>query len=83
VLTAGLLLLLLLLSLLLLLFSDPSSGGERVRIELDGLEAIVKTASKAKFFVEFHSACLEGAQKTTTLKWAQLTTQLFLLLLLR
>lgn len=49
------------LLLLLLLFLDPNSGGERVRIELDGLEAIVKTASKAKFFVEFHSACLEGA----------------------
>ncbi|KAG7268786.1 LOW QUALITY PROTEIN: hypothetical protein CRUP_018341 [Coryphaenoides rupestris] len=45
--------------------TDPSSGGERVRIELDGLEAIVKTASKAKFFVEFHSACLEEARRSS------------------
>uniref|UniRef100_A0A8C4GZQ1 phosphatidylinositol-3,4,5-trisphosphate 5-phosphatase n=1 Tax=Dicentrarchus labrax TaxID=13489 RepID=A0A8C4GZQ1_DICLA len=31
-------------------------------IELEGIEAIVKTASKAKFFIEFHSSCLEEAQ---------------------
>lgn len=33
---------------------------ERAWIELEGIEAIVKTASKAKFFIEFHSPCLEG-----------------------
>lgn len=33
---------------------------ERAWIELEGIEAIVKTASKAKFFIEFHSSCLEG-----------------------
>ena len=33
---------------------------ERAWIELEGIEAIVKTASKAKFFIEFYSSCLEG-----------------------
>lgn len=33
---------------------------EKAWIELEGIEAIVKTASKAKFFIEFHSSCLEG-----------------------
>ncbi|KAJ3588591.1 hypothetical protein NHX12_012183 [Muraenolepis orangiensis] len=45
--------------------TDPKPpSGERVRIELEGLEAIVKTASKAKFFVEFHSACLEETRRS-------------------
>lgn len=34
---------------------------DRSCIELGTIEAIVKTASKAKFFIEFHSRCLEGA----------------------
>lgn len=34
---------------------------ERAWIELEGIEAIVKTAGKAKFFIEFHSSCLDGA----------------------
>lgn len=34
-------------------------------MELEGVEAIVKTASKAKFFIEFHSSCLEGALSLT------------------
>ena len=33
---------------------------ERAWIELEVVEAIVKTASKAKFFIELHSSCLEG-----------------------
>lgn len=40
--------------------TDPNPGMERAWIELEGMEAIVKTASKAKFFIEFHSSCLEG-----------------------
>lgn len=39
---------------------DVDSGSERASIELEAIEAIVKTASKAKFFIEFHSRCLEG-----------------------
>lgn len=33
---------------------------ERAWVELEGIEAIVKTASKAKFFIEFYSSCLDG-----------------------
>uniref|UniRef100_A0A7N6BHP1 phosphatidylinositol-3,4,5-trisphosphate 5-phosphatase n=1 Tax=Anabas testudineus TaxID=64144 RepID=A0A7N6BHP1_ANATE len=40
--------------------TDPNPNMERAWIELEGIEAIVKTASKAKFFIEFHSHCLEG-----------------------
>lgn len=40
--------------------SDLNPSMERAWIELEGIEAIVKTASKAKFFIEFHSCCLEG-----------------------
>lgn len=40
--------------------TDLNTGMERAWIELEGIEAIVKTASKAKFFIEFHSSCLEG-----------------------
>lgn len=40
--------------------TDLNSGMERAWIELEGIEAIVKTASKAKFFIEFYSSCLEG-----------------------
>lgn len=40
--------------------TDPNPNMERAWIELEGIEAIVKTASKAKFFIEFHSSCLEG-----------------------
>ncbi|CAB1325382.1 unnamed protein product [Coregonus sp. 'balchen'] len=39
--------------------TEPSLSMERAWIELEGIEAIVKTASKAKFFIEFHSSCLE------------------------
>ncbi len=40
--------------------TDLNSSMEKAWIELEGIEAIVKTASKAKFFIEFHSSCLEG-----------------------
>ena len=40
--------------------TDVNTGMERAWIELEGIEAIVKTASKAKFFIEFHSSCLDG-----------------------
>uniref|UniRef100_A0A4W6EF88 phosphatidylinositol-3,4,5-trisphosphate 5-phosphatase n=1 Tax=Lates calcarifer TaxID=8187 RepID=A0A4W6EF88_LATCA len=38
---------------------------ERAWIELEGMEAIVKTASKAKFFIEFHSSCLEETRRSS------------------
>uniref|UniRef100_A0A7N5ZRR4 phosphatidylinositol-3,4,5-trisphosphate 5-phosphatase n=1 Tax=Anabas testudineus TaxID=64144 RepID=A0A7N5ZRR4_ANATE len=34
-------------------------------IVLEGIEAIVKTASKAKFFIEFHSHCLEDTRRSS------------------
>uniref|UniRef100_A0A4W6EHL0 phosphatidylinositol-3,4,5-trisphosphate 5-phosphatase n=1 Tax=Lates calcarifer TaxID=8187 RepID=A0A4W6EHL0_LATCA len=40
--------------------TDQNPSMERAWIELEGMEAIVKTASKAKFFIEFHSSCLEA-----------------------
>lgn len=43
--------------------TDVTRGVERAWIELEGIEAIVKTASKAKFFIEFHSSCLEGRRE--------------------
>ncbi|AWP11906.1 putative phosphatidylinositol 3-4-5-trisphosphate 5-phosphatase 2B-like [Scophthalmus maximus] len=45
--------------------TDPNPGVERAWIELEGMEAIVKTASKAKFFIEFHSSCLEETQRSS------------------
>ncbi|KTG35918.1 hypothetical protein cypCar_00008238 [Cyprinus carpio] len=39
-------------------------GSERASIELEAIEAIVKTASKAKFFIEFHSRCLEEPRRS-------------------
>uniref|UniRef100_A0A8D3E575 phosphatidylinositol-3,4,5-trisphosphate 5-phosphatase n=1 Tax=Scophthalmus maximus TaxID=52904 RepID=A0A8D3E575_SCOMX len=44
---------------------NPNPGVERAWIELEGMEAIVKTASKAKFFIEFHSSCLEETQRSS------------------
>lgn len=40
--------------------TDLNFSVEKAWIELEGIDAIVKTASKAKFFIEFHSSCLEG-----------------------
>ncbi|XP_029367782.1 inositol polyphosphate phosphatase-like 1b isoform X1 [Echeneis naucrates] len=45
--------------------TDPNPSMERAWIELDGVEVIVKTASKAKFFIEFHSACLEETRRSS------------------
>uniref|UniRef100_A0A9J8AKD0 phosphatidylinositol-3,4,5-trisphosphate 5-phosphatase n=1 Tax=Cyprinus carpio carpio TaxID=630221 RepID=A0A9J8AKD0_CYPCA len=41
-----------------------SFSAERASIELEAIEAIVKTASKAKFFIEFHSRCLEEPRRS-------------------
>lgn len=43
------------------LLKTDTGPSERAYIELEGVEVIVKTASKAKFSLEFHSYCLEGA----------------------
>ncbi|KAK3535747.1 hypothetical protein QTP70_021047 [Hemibagrus guttatus] len=40
------------------------SCSDRSWIELGSVEAIVKTASKAKFFIEFHSRCLEETRRS-------------------
>ncbi|XP_029297631.1 inositol polyphosphate phosphatase-like 1b isoform X2 [Cottoperca gobio] len=45
--------------------TDTKSGMEKAWIELEGIEAIVKTASKAKFFIEFHSSCLEETRRSS------------------
>ncbi|XP_077092352.1 inositol polyphosphate phosphatase-like 1b [Siphateles boraxobius] len=45
-------------------FPRTDSGSERASIELEVIEAIVKTASKAKFFIEFHSRCLEDSRRS-------------------
>ncbi|XP_044061448.1 inositol polyphosphate phosphatase-like 1b isoform X2 [Siniperca chuatsi] len=45
--------------------TDINSSMERAWIELEGIEAIVKTASKAKFFIEFHSSCLEETRRSS------------------
>uniref|UniRef100_A0A7N6FC86 phosphatidylinositol-3,4,5-trisphosphate 5-phosphatase n=1 Tax=Anabas testudineus TaxID=64144 RepID=A0A7N6FC86_ANATE len=45
--------------------TDPNPNMERAWIELEGIEAIVKTASKAKFFIEFHSHCLEDTRRSS------------------
>uniref|UniRef100_A0A6Q2YTK0 phosphatidylinositol-3,4,5-trisphosphate 5-phosphatase n=1 Tax=Esox lucius TaxID=8010 RepID=A0A6Q2YTK0_ESOLU len=44
--------------------SKTGPSTERAWVELDGIEAIVKTASKAKFFIEFHSSCLEESRRS-------------------
>ncbi|XP_043913229.1 phosphatidylinositol 3,4,5-trisphosphate 5-phosphatase 2A-like [Protopterus annectens] len=44
---------------------DPGSNSEMACIEFENIEAIVKTASKTKFFIEFHSSCLEEYQKSS------------------
>uniref|UniRef100_W5NDH9 phosphatidylinositol-3,4,5-trisphosphate 5-phosphatase n=1 Tax=Lepisosteus oculatus TaxID=7918 RepID=W5NDH9_LEPOC len=44
---------------------DLGSSTEQAWIELEGIEAIVKTSSKAKFFIEFHSYCLEDLHRSS------------------
>lgn len=41
----------------------PKSS-EQAYIEFESIEAIVKTASRTKFFIEFYSTCLEGEKNT-------------------
>ncbi|KAM4585888.1 LOW QUALITY PROTEIN: inositol polyphosphate phosphatase-like 1b [Fundulus diaphanus] len=45
--------------------SDLNSSVERAWIEVEEIDTIVKTASKAKFFIEFHSSCLEETQRSS------------------
>ncbi|XP_017263966.1 inositol polyphosphate phosphatase-like 1b isoform X2 [Kryptolebias marmoratus] len=45
--------------------TDLNFSVEKAWIELEGIDAIVKTASKAKFFIEFHSSCLEETQRSS------------------
>ncbi|XP_034399633.1 inositol polyphosphate phosphatase-like 1b [Cyclopterus lumpus] len=45
--------------------TDTHSSMEKAWIELEGIEAIVKTASKAKFFIEFNSSCLEETRRSS------------------
>ncbi|XP_030594902.1 inositol polyphosphate phosphatase-like 1b isoform X3 [Archocentrus centrarchus] len=45
--------------------TDSNSSTERAWIVLECIEAIVKTASKAKFFIEFHSSCLEETRRSS------------------
>ncbi|XP_054648245.1 inositol polyphosphate phosphatase-like 1b isoform X6 [Dunckerocampus dactyliophorus] len=45
--------------------AEPCSGVERAWIELEGIEAIVKTASKERFFIDFSSTCLEEMRRSS------------------
>lgn len=45
--------------------TDQNSSVEKAWIELEVIEAIVKTSSKAKFFIEFHSPCLEETRRSS------------------
>ncbi|XP_035388191.1 inositol polyphosphate phosphatase-like 1b isoform X2 [Electrophorus electricus] len=49
--------------------ADSSVASDRAWIELETVEAIVKTASKARFFIEFHSRCLEEPRRSTENDW--------------
>ncbi|NWI66219.1 SHIP2 phosphatase, partial [Todus mexicanus] len=40
-----------------------SKSSEQAYIEFESIEAIVKTASRTKFFIEFYSTCLEGEDR--------------------
>jgi len=46
------------------LFLSPGlpKASEQAYIEFESIEAIVKTASRTKFFIEFYSTCLEGEE---------------------
>ncbi|CAI5773642.1 phosphatidylinositol 3,4,5-trisphosphate 5-phosphatase 2 [Podarcis lilfordi] len=41
-----------------------SKSSDQAYIEFESVEAIVKTASRTKFFIEFYSACLEEFKKS-------------------
>lgn len=44
-------------------FSGLSKTSDQAYIEFESIEAIVKTASRTKFFIEFYSTCLEGQRR--------------------
>uniref|UniRef100_A0A4W3JDB4 phosphatidylinositol-3,4,5-trisphosphate 5-phosphatase n=2 Tax=Callorhinchus milii TaxID=7868 RepID=A0A4W3JDB4_CALMI len=43
---------------------DPGNSSEGACIEFETIDAIVKTTSKTKFFIEIYSGCLEEFKKT-------------------
>ncbi|XP_039622077.1 inositol polyphosphate phosphatase-like 1b [Polypterus senegalus] len=43
---------------------DPTSNTEQACIVLDGIDAILKTSSKSKFFIDFHSYSLEEFRRS-------------------
>ncbi|XP_041930599.1 inositol polyphosphate phosphatase-like 1b isoform X1 [Alosa sapidissima] len=45
--------------------ADSNPSVEKAWIEVESVEAIVKTASKAKFFIEFQSLCLEEVRRSS------------------
>lgn len=46
--------------------SGLSKTSDQAYIEFESIEAIVKTASRTKFFIEFYSTCLEGQRRAWT-----------------
>uniref|UniRef100_A0A672M7P0 phosphatidylinositol-3,4,5-trisphosphate 5-phosphatase n=1 Tax=Sinocyclocheilus grahami TaxID=75366 RepID=A0A672M7P0_SINGR len=44
--------------------SKKGTSSEQAYIEFENIEAIVKTASRTKFFIEFYSTCLEEFKKS-------------------
>lgn len=44
--------------------SGLSKTSDQAYIEFESIEAIVKTASRTKFFIEFYSTCLEGLRRS-------------------
>lgn len=52
-----------LLSAFLPLPPGLSKTSDQAYIEFESIEAIVKTASRTKFFIEFYSTCLEGQRR--------------------
>ncbi|CAM9253801.1 unnamed protein product, partial [Lampetra fluviatilis] len=45
-------------------FVSKKGSADESHIELESVEAIVKTTSRTKFFLEFYSSCLEGPCKS-------------------
>lgn len=50
--------------------SGLSKTADQAYIEFESIEAIVKTASRTKFFIEFYSTCLEGPRRARGWVWA-------------
>ncbi|XP_076877274.1 inositol polyphosphate phosphatase-like 1b isoform X2 [Brachyhypopomus gauderio] len=49
--------------------ADSTAGSDRSWIELETIEAIVKTASRTRFFIELHSRCLEEPRRSGENDW--------------